>query len=121
MDQHTVPDTIVPDKDDHPVPEIREAHDAGDHPALRADPAHEDAKLDVALDESFPTSDPPANTAPGGHEAAPSSGYDEVAEQALIAKRDGGSGEQSGWLTRGLGAILVFAGLRLIGGRDRAA
>ena len=41
-------------------PPIRPAHDAEDDRRLKRDPANEDAKLDVALDESFPSSDPPA-------------------------------------------------------------
>ena len=49
-------------------------------------PSGEDAKLDVALDESFPTSDAPANTAPGAGEPAPSSGYDEQVERKLAAE-----------------------------------
>lgn len=63
-------------------PAVREAHDAGVHEALAKDPSHEDAKLDVGLDESFPSSDPPANVAPGHDEPAPSSGFDEAAEKA---------------------------------------
>lgn len=70
----------------HPTPEIREAKDAGDDARLKADPTHQDAKLDVALDESFPTSDAPSNTQPGkGKDPAPSSGYDEAAEKARAA------------------------------------
>jgi len=68
------------DSEDKPV--VREAHDAGSHEALAKDPSHEDAKLDVGLDESFPSSDPPANVAPGHDEPAPSSGFDEEAEKA---------------------------------------
>ena len=50
------------------------------HPAGPHD--DEDAKLDVALDESFPTSDAPSNTQPGkGKDPPPSSGYDEEAEK----------------------------------------
>lgn len=61
---------------EHPIPETREAIDAHEVRALEADPANEDAKLDIALDESFPTSDPPANTQPGkGKDPPPSSGY----------------------------------------------
>ena len=64
--------------------EVREAHDAGDNKALKRNPRDEDAKLDIALDESFPTSDPPANTQPGkGKDPAPSSGYDEDAEKEM--------------------------------------
>jgi hypothetical protein len=70
------------DNDDGRIPEVREALDAGSHDALAKDPGHEDAKLDIGLDESFPNSDPPANTAPGHNEPAPSSGYDEEAEKA---------------------------------------
>jgi len=67
----------------HPIPEQCEAHDAEDVKALKRDPSNEDAKLDVALDESFPTSDAPSNTQPGkGKDPAPSSGYDEDAERA---------------------------------------
>ncbi len=74
------------DLQDHQLPEIREALDAESHEGLKQDPSDEDAKLDVALDESFPTSDAPANTAPGAGEAAPSSGYDEEAERKLAAE-----------------------------------
>lgn len=64
--------------DTPPNSEHREGHDAESHPALKRDPSNEDAKLDVALDESFPTSDPPSNTQPGkGLDPAPSSGFDE--------------------------------------------
>ena len=49
----------------------------GDVAQLKRNPSDEDAKLDVALDESFPTSDAPSNTQPGkGKDPAPSSGYD---------------------------------------------
>jgi hypothetical protein len=69
------------------VPEVRDAHDAQDSKALQRDPSDEDAKLDVALDESFPTSDAPSNTQPGkGKDPAPSSGYDPDAE----ARMEGG-------------------------------
>ena len=70
-------------KPDKAMPHVREAMDAGDHAGLRADPSDDDAKLDVALDESFPTSDAPAHTRPGSNDPAPSSGYDEKAERAL--------------------------------------
>ncbi|TRW18082.1 hypothetical protein [Glacieibacterium frigidum] len=64
-----------------PVPEHRDAIDAESHAGLKRDPADADAKLDVELDETFPTSDPPSNTQPGrGMEPAPSSGYNENAE-----------------------------------------
>ncbi len=62
---------------------IRTAHDATDDDKLARNPSNEDAKLDVALDETFPTSDPPSNTQPGkGKDPPPSSGYDEEAEKA---------------------------------------
>lgn len=70
------------DKDNRPATHIRTAHDASDDPKLARDPSDEDAKLDVALDESFPTSDAPSNTQPGkGKDPAPSTGYDEKAEK----------------------------------------
>jgi hypothetical protein len=62
-------------------PKVRTAHDARDVAALKADPSDADAKLEVALDETFPNSDPPANVQPGkGLDPAPSSGYDPDAE-----------------------------------------
>ncbi|WCT72404.1 hypothetical protein PQ455_12235 [Sphingomonas naphthae] len=67
------------------TPHIRTAHDAADNAKLKRNSSDEDAKLDVALDESFPTSDAPSNTQPGkGKEPAPSSGYDEDAEAARM-------------------------------------
>ncbi|HWW65407.1 MAG TPA: hypothetical protein VNZ43_11645 [Sphingomonadaceae bacterium] len=73
---------------EHPTPKIRTAHDASDDNRLAHDPANQDAKLDVALDETFPTSDPPSNTQPGkGKDPAPSSGYDEAAEKARAAAK----------------------------------
>ena len=66
------------------APEVRTAIDADDVKALKRNPSDEDGKLDVALDESFPTSDAPSNTQPGkGKDPAPSSGYDEEAEAKL--------------------------------------
>jgi len=74
---------------DHDTPHIRPAHDASDDKKLARNPSDEDAKLDVALDESFPTSDAPSNTQPGkGKEPAPSSGYDEEAEKARMAGKE---------------------------------
>jgi len=62
--------------------EIRSAIDAHDHEKLKRNPSGEDAKLDVALDETFPSSDAPSNTQPGkGKDPAPSSGYDEEGER----------------------------------------
>ena len=72
---------------DRPTTHVRDAEDAGDHTSLKRDPADVDGKLEVGLDESFPTSDPPAITVPGGNDPAPSSGYDEKAEAALAAKK----------------------------------
>lgn len=75
-------------KTEHPTTKIRTAHDASDDARLARDPAHQDAKLDVALDESFPTSDPPSTTQPGkSKDPAPSSGYDEKAEKARAAAK----------------------------------
>ena len=69
-------------KDERKEGDIRTARDAEDDPRLKRNPADEDAKLDVALDESFPGSDTPSNTQPGkGKDPAPSSGYDEEAER----------------------------------------
>ena len=78
------------DASDAPAPPpVREAHDAGNSKALRQDPTDEDAKLDVALDETFPTSDAPSNTQPGkGLDAAPSSGYDPDEEARRAAHGD---------------------------------
>ena len=79
-----------PRTEDHPITKVRTAHDASDDARLERDPTHEDAKLDVALDESFPTSDAPSNTQPGkGKDPAPSSGYDEKAERARARKKSG--------------------------------
>ncbi len=62
--------------DTPPNSEHREAQDAEHKPALKRDPSDPDAKLDIELDETFPTSDPPSNTQPGrGLEPAPSSGF----------------------------------------------
>jgi hypothetical protein len=73
------------------TPEIRPARDAEHDPKLKQDPSSEDAKLDVALDESFPTSDAPSNTQPGkGKDPAPSSGYDEHAEYARAVQASEG-------------------------------
>ena len=59
-----------------PNSEHREGLDAESHAGLKRDPTDECAKLDIALDETFPTSDPPSNTQPGrGLDPAPSSGF----------------------------------------------
>lgn len=49
---------------------------------LQRNPSDPDAKLDAGSDESMDASDPPAVAAPGSHDPAPSSGYDEKAERA---------------------------------------
>ena len=68
---------------------VRTALDADDIGALKRDPSDESAKLDVALDESFPTSDAPANTQPGkGSDPAPSSGFDAQAEKDRMAAKE---------------------------------
>ena len=62
--------------DTPPNSEHREGLDAKDRPALQRDPSDQDAKLDIELDETFPSSDPPSNTQPGrGMDPAPSSGF----------------------------------------------
>jgi hypothetical protein len=67
---------------------IRTAHDAQDDKRLQRDPSDPDAKLDVALDESFPTSDAPSTTQPGkGKDPAPSSGYDAEAEARIVEEK----------------------------------
>ncbi|WP_404710873.1 hypothetical protein [Sphingomonas sp. MMS24-J13] len=79
MDAQTNDKAVTPEP-----PEVRTAIDAEDVKELKRDPSDEDAKLDVALDESFPTSDAPSNTQPGkGKDPAPSSGYDAEAEAQL--------------------------------------
>jgi hypothetical protein len=75
------------DAGDHPVPEVREAHDAEHHDELRDDPSDESAIAEIASDESFPASDPPSHTVQGGGEPAPSSGYDEQEERAIAVQR----------------------------------
>ena len=90
-----VQDKPPADRADHPMPKVRTAHDASDDARLEKDPAHADAKLDVALDESFPTSDAPSNTQPGkGKEPAPSSGYDPEEEKARAADKDRMKGKE---------------------------
>ena len=66
-----------------PIANVREAVDAENVQGLKDDPSDPDAKLDVALDETFPTSDAPSNTRPGSGEPAESSGFDEEAERAI--------------------------------------
>ncbi len=62
--------------DTPPNSEHREALDAEHKPALKRDPSDANAKLDIELDETFPSSDPPSTTQPGrGLDPAPSSGF----------------------------------------------
>jgi hypothetical protein len=75
--------SVAPPEPAEDKPDVRDAHDAGHHKELARDPSHEDSKLDVGLDESFPSSDPASATQPGHNDPAPSSGYDEEAEKAL--------------------------------------
>lgn len=72
----TPADHRPPSGDMPPIQPQRDAMDAGRHPELDADPHHQDAKLDIGIDESFPASDPPSQTQPGkGLDPAPSSGF----------------------------------------------
>lgn len=86
--------TMQPNRDDldrepGAPPGVRTALDAGDSRRLRLDPTDEDAKLDVALDETFPTSDAPSNTQPGkGKDPAPSTGFDAEAEAERMVGGD---------------------------------
>ncbi len=81
MDAQTTTDKA---SDTPEPPEVRPAMDAEHVKTLKRNPSDQDAKLDVALDESFPTSDAPSNTQPGkGKDPAPSSGYDADAEAKL--------------------------------------
>ena len=67
------------DTTEHPIPKVRPGRDAENDKRLKHNPELEDAKLDVALDETFPTSDPPSHTHLGtGADPAPSSGYPHV-------------------------------------------
>ena len=70
-DSRPLADPTAPGQPGH-----REAHDAEHSPVLKRNPSDADAKLDIELDESFPSSDPPSNTQPGrGLDPAPSSGF----------------------------------------------
>ena len=75
----------MPDMDNKPhppadhqtpaTPPVREALDAEDVKKLQKNPASKDGKLDVAIDESFPASDPPSQTQPAhGKNPPPSTG-----------------------------------------------
>jgi hypothetical protein len=79
-------------------PAVREAIDANDSDGLRSDPTHKDGKVDIAADESFPASDPPAHISGTSGEPAPSSGYDEATEarRSRVAERAHGIWETEG-------------------------
>ncbi len=69
---------------------IRTAHDATDDEKLARNPGDEDAKLDVALDETFPSSDAPSSTQPGKRkDPAPPSACGEETEQASQRMKGG--------------------------------
>ena len=54
---------------------------------LEADPEDVEARLDAGLDQSMDASDPPSSTQPvHSTEPAPSSGFDEKAEEALRSR-----------------------------------
>lgn len=56
--------------------------DASIRERLQRDPQDSDAKVDEGSDESMDASDPPATSAPGSQDPAPSSGFDPVKERA---------------------------------------
>lgn len=61
-----------------PVPPAgvaREAIDARDLPTLADDPGCVDGQVEVALDETFPASDPVASSRSGSNEPVASSGF----------------------------------------------
>ena len=97
--------------------EIREAHDAEHHRVLKDDPSDADARLDIALDESFPTSDAPGHAAPGSSEPAASSGYDEKAEALILQRRKRKAAARSvaviGLPIALAGGLIAIAGWRL--------
>ena len=77
------------DSGEYPMTHVRPALDAEDVKDLKRNPSNEDAKLDVAIDETFPSSDAPSNTQPGkGKDPAPSSGYDEAAEKERMSAKE---------------------------------
>lgn len=84
MTDHQKIDAANDDRGPAQHPDQQAGQDRSIAKRLARDPSNPDAKLDVALDESMDASDPPAPTAPGDcGEPAPSSGYDEAAEEAL--------------------------------------
>lgn len=61
--------------------------DEGINQRLEDDPEDSDARLDAGLDQSMDASDPPSSTQPvHSNDPAPSSGYDEKAEEELRSK-----------------------------------
>ena len=90
MSEQSKPSNEQDPRDDAPEePKVRTALDASDNEQLRRNPSNEDAKLDVALDETFPSSDAPSNTQPGkGKDPPPSSGFDPEAEADLARRAD---------------------------------
>ena len=81
---------VPADEDAAPAtPEVREGLDADSHDKLKEDPSNPDAKLDIGLDETFPSSDAPANTQPGADHPVPSTGFDEEEERRLAEERGG--------------------------------
>ena len=74
---------------ERPMTHVRTALDANDLKDLKRDPSDENAKLDVAIDETFPSSDAPSNTQPGkGKDPPPSSGYDPEAEKQRMESKE---------------------------------
>ena len=76
-DKKTHPKSDAPPPPTTPpaTPPVREALDAENIQRLQDNPRNKDAKLDVAIDESFPASDPPSQTQPAhGKKPAPSTG-----------------------------------------------
>ena len=84
--EYVGPDAAI-EHNARPIPAVRDAHDAGHHDVLLHDPSDENARLDITLDESFPTSDAPGHSRPGTSDPAPSSGYDPKAESGILLRR----------------------------------
>jgi hypothetical protein len=75
--------SVAPDADDaNPASDPRQeaGQDKSIGRRLEKNPSSKEAQLDNALDESMDASDPPSTTQPAHNEPAPSSGYDEAAE-----------------------------------------
>lgn len=121
-------DARLNDANDHSsraTPPVRDAHDVGHHSVLLRNPSDEDAKLDIALDESFPTSDAPGHSRPGTLDPAPSSGYDHDAETGILRRRKRNaaawSASKIGLPLIAAGALIGYVGLRLLGTRTDEA